>query len=347
MTVQLNIGVIGAGDIFRRRHFPNLAALDSVSIVAIANRSKESAREISEAFDLGADPTDDPQTILTRDDIDAVMIGTWPYRHKRYTTAALAAGKHVFVQARMAASLAEAKGMYAAARETDLIAQICPSPFGMAVDTVVQRRIQDGFIGDIRMVRGHRINGNRIDPSDPIHWRDIERYQGINALSVGILMERVHRWVGATTHVSATAETFIPERPSQDGETSESVDLPDTVTVRTRFNNGAVGTFDFSSIAAHGPNDRIELYGSDGTLIYDAGADMLYGAKPEASELEPIPIPEEDRDEWTVERDFVEAIRIGGSPRTSFVDGVKYMEVSEAVCRSVQSGSSIELPIRT
>ena len=47
--------------------------------------------------------------VVTAADVDAVVIGTWPYMHKDITVAALAAGKHVLTEARMAMNAAEVR----------------------------------------------------------------------------------------------------------------------------------------------------------------------------------------------------------------------------------------------
>jgi len=196
MDDTVNIGVIGAGGIFRNRHFPALSGMDDAEVVTIANRSVESAREIGEEFDLDAEPSDDPESVVEREDVDAVMIGTWPYKHHPYGMAALDAGKHTFVQARMATSLEEAKELYAKGEETGLVTQICPSPFAMKGDAYVQDLLEEGYVGDVNFVRAHVISGGSVDPETPLSWRDVERYQGVNALAVGILVERLHGWVG-------------------------------------------------------------------------------------------------------------------------------------------------------
>lgn len=347
MNEKVTLGVIGAGGIFRKRHFPALTNMKNVEVVAIANQSMESAQEIRDEFNLGADVGDDPIAVIRRDDIDAVMIGTWPYKHHSFVMQALDEGKHVFVQARMATTLSEAKEMYARSEETDRVAQICPSPMGMNGDKVVQDLIEDGSLGELYFVRGAQIGGRRGDPTDPISWRDLERYQGVNALSVGILMERLHRWVGHARTVSAVTDTKIRARPSGTGDGSVPVELPDIVTVNCEFENGAIGSFDFSNITAHGPRSQLEIYGSQGTLVYDFDEDIIYTGAPSDDELSRVPTPDADTSEWTVEADFVEAIRNGGSPRTTFLEGVKYMEFSEAVCRSVETKGQIELPLRT
>lgn len=50
MAEKVRIGVIGAGGIFRSRHFPGLAPIDEAEVVAICNRSEESGRRIAEEF---------------------------------------------------------------------------------------------------------------------------------------------------------------------------------------------------------------------------------------------------------------------------------------------------------
>ena len=42
MADKIRIGIIGAGGIFRTRHFPGLAQIDDAEVVAICNRSEES-----------------------------------------------------------------------------------------------------------------------------------------------------------------------------------------------------------------------------------------------------------------------------------------------------------------
>lgn len=74
---------------------------------------------------------DDPE-------VDAVCIGTWPYLHAPVTCATLAAGKHVLCEARMARNVAEARQMLDAAQQTDRIAMLVPSPFGLAGDQLMR-----------------------------------------------------------------------------------------------------------------------------------------------------------------------------------------------------------------
>ena len=213
MADKVRIGIIGAGGIFRSRHFPGLAKIGDAEVVAICNRSEASAGAIAREFGLSPRLMSDPYALIGSEDVDAVMIGTWPYRHCEYVLASLDAGKHVFVQARMAMNLREAKAMYARAQETGLVTQICPSPMAMKGDWFIQRLIREGYLGDIYHVYTRSFSGDSCDPDNPLHWRQIDRYSGLNALNMGILVEIVQRWAGQMKTISAHAETFIRTRP--------------------------------------------------------------------------------------------------------------------------------------
>src|SRR5215831_17281948 len=116
MPIPIRIGLIGAGANTRSRHIPGLKAIEDVEIVAVCNRRPASTAAAAREFGI-------PRTYATwedliRDpDVDAVVVGTWPYLHCPVTLAALEAGKHVLTEARLALNAAEARRMLAASRK--------------------------------------------------------------------------------------------------------------------------------------------------------------------------------------------------------------------------------------
>src|SRR6516164_9558638 len=111
----LRVGLIGAGANMRARHIPGLRALPDVEIVAVCNRRPQSTVAAAQEFGI-ARTFEHWQDLVADPDIDAIVIGTWPYLHCPTTLAALAAGKHVLTEARMSMNAAEAHRMLAAAR---------------------------------------------------------------------------------------------------------------------------------------------------------------------------------------------------------------------------------------
>jgi predicted dehydrogenase len=151
----------------------------------------------------------------------------------------------------------------------------------------------------------------------------------------------------------AQAHAFIPSRIDPESGARRPVGTPDSVHVLAELENGARAVYHFSGVTPFGQSSGITLYGSEGVLHYDLGADRIRGASrrrgaapggPEA--LEEIAIPPEKAMSWRVEADWVDSIRQGTPVRlTDFATGVSYMEFTEAVARSAQTGVAVELPL--
>ena len=72
----------------------------------------------------------------------------------------------------------------------------------------------------------------------------------------------------------------------------------------------------------------------------------LFGGRKSDSNLSEIEIKSELQGSWRVEEEFINAIRGKEAiTHTTFEDGVRYMEFTEAVTRSSQSGEKIYLPL--
>ena len=74
-------------------------------------------------------------------------------------------------------------------------------------------------------------------------------------------------------------------------------------------------------------------------------AQRIWGAKSSDSALAELDIPASDRREWTVEADFIDMIKTRKPAESTFYQGVKYMEFTKAVFRSVERGATVHLPI--
>ena len=167
---ELRIGIVGAGQVTRTRHLPAFRRLPGVKVVAICNRRRESAARVARDFDIPRIYAYWEELIDDRD-IDAVVIGAWPYLHCPVTLAALDAGKHVLTQARMAMNAREAQRMLDRSRECpSLTTMIVPSPYGLTGEAFVRSLISDGYIGKLRELHVQSLNGDLADPETPMGW---------------------------------------------------------------------------------------------------------------------------------------------------------------------------------
>ena len=331
----LRTGLIGAGGNMKLRHIPGFRATGEVELVSVCNRSEASGRRVADEFGIPRiEP--DPAALIAAPDIDAVCIGTWPDMHRELTVAALAAGKHVLCEARMATDAAAARAMLAAAEaRPDLVAQLVPAPFDLRSWRTVRRLLDDGSIGEVREVHVTVLGANALDTDAPLHWRERVDRSGMNVMQFGIYVEIVSRWLGPTRSVLAQGATFIRERT--DAETGEraSIAVPDSLGVFAELERGGRVTYRFGSLlhAAPAEANGISVYGSAGTLHWRPGDTMTFAPLGEApAPLDPAP---GTAGEWRVEQDFVDSIRRGAPVTlTSFDDGLHYMRVIEAVYRS-------------
>ena len=339
----VKIGVIGAGENTRKKHLPGFQAIEGVELVCVANRSRESGEKVAREFKIPK-VAKNWQEVVEDAEVDAVCIGTWPNLHAPITCAALAAGKHVLCEARMAMNAAEAQRMLAAAQATDRVAMLVPSPFGLKGDAKMRELLGQDYVGEVREVYVRGLTAALADERAPLHWRQRGELSGVNVLILGILNETVSRWVGRTESVMAETSHFIPRRLDTTTGWLTDADVPDCVSVIARLGSGSHCVYMVSGVAYHAGNLRVEIYGSRGTLHYDLTRDEIWGAQAGEKVLERLEIPLEMAGGWRVEAEFIEAIREGTPVRfTNFVDGVRYMKFTEAVRRSANQGRRVPL----
>jgi predicted dehydrogenase len=344
---EIRIAFVGAGQVARSRHLPGFRAIPGVRIVGVCNQHRESAGKIVREYSIPKvygsweDAIEDPE-------VDAVVIGAWPYLHCPVTLAAFDAGKHVLTQARMAMNAREAQRMYDRSRELpSLTSMVVPSPYGLTGESYVRSLIASGFLGTMREVHVHGMNADLADPQAPMGWRQMAKYSGFNMLALGILYETVSRWVPHANRVFAYASKLIARRLDPETNKTARVGTPDSVQVLTTHPDESVGIYCLSGVVHHAPGLTVALYGSEGTLIYDLTHDVIRGARGSDPTLEPMPIPAKLRGGWQVEAEFVGAIR---GERTvthnTFAIGVHYMQFTEAVARSSRHQQPVGLPLK-
>ena len=114
---QIGVGLVGAGNLARWVHLPNLKKTPGVSLRAI--QSSSCARAKSYALRFGAEYcTSDYEEILNNPEIQAVIIVSRNQQHAAQALAALRSGKHVFVEKPMALTEEECRALYQATQES-------------------------------------------------------------------------------------------------------------------------------------------------------------------------------------------------------------------------------------
>jgi len=248
----------------------------------------------------------------------------------------------VLCEARMARTAREARAMLEAAQRTPrLVAMLVPSPVTLRVDRTIQRLLADGYLGRLLAVEV-RAGGSFLDPEAPLHWRQDVELSGFNTMALGIWYEALQRWVGDAVSVVARGKTFVTMRKDAEG-ILRAVHIPEHLDVIADLACGMQAHLQISNVTGF-TGTEAWLFGSDGTLR--VADNTLYGGRQGDAGLVEIDIPAHEEGRWRVEEEFIHAIR-GLAPVTctTFAQGVRYMEFTEAVGRSLLEDRPVALPL--
>jgi predicted dehydrogenase len=146
---KIRVGIIGTGGI-SRAHYNTYMKVGGFEIVAVCDIFKEKALRAAEEWDVPKKHVfTSVKKMLTLDEIDTISVCTYNQGHRRPTVAALNAGKHVFCEKPMAATLKDATAMVSAAKASGKILQIgLHSSFSPGTQ-FAKKVVDAGILGDI------------------------------------------------------------------------------------------------------------------------------------------------------------------------------------------------------
>ena len=336
---EINIAVIGAGGNTCSKHIPLFQQIKGVNIVGVINRTEASSKKVADQFKI-------PKIYKTIDnvfkdkDVDAVMIGTWPNKHKEYSLRAIKAGKHVLTEARMAMDLKEAKEMLTEGKKKPgLIKQIVPAPFTLALDSEIQQIVKTK-LGKIKHITLSVLGGSFPGNNAKYGWRDNPSLSGENILSMGIFYETMMRWVGEATSLQALGHKSLFQKMDARSKKNKNTSYPDNLMIVGKLkDHKAVFNLHFCAFAYGNPEKIFYIAGDKATLKIDIEKGSLFLLRSGETKWKNHSF--EKGTGWRVEEEFINAIR--GKEKithTTFQDGVKYMAFTTAVWGSLKTGKT-------
>jgi predicted dehydrogenase len=162
-------GLIGCGDIARKRVAPALRDLSNVEFVAVSRARAERAAAF--AVEFGARKWyADWRELLADAEIEAVYIATPVHLHAEQTIAAAAAGKHVLCEKPMALNVEECERMIAACAANGVKLGIAYYRHFYPVLARVKELLAAGTIGKPILAQINAFEWNAMQPDDPRYW---------------------------------------------------------------------------------------------------------------------------------------------------------------------------------
>ncbi len=210
---------------------------------------------------------------IGREDVGLVDICTPGNLHKPIALAAAKAGKHILCEKPLSNNLKEAVEMLEAVEKAGVKNLVAFNYRRVPAICLAKKMIEQGCIGKIYHWRGVYLQDWIIDPNFPLVWR-LERTKagsGPHGDLNAHLIDLAHYLLGGIEEVIGQSETFIKERPLPDNFRKKGqVTVEDAMVFLARFENGAVGSFEATRMAAGRKTFlEFEINGREGSLGFN------------------------------------------------------------------------------
>jgi predicted dehydrogenase len=271
--VEIGIGLIGGG-YMGKAHAVAMASVGAVFDTALRPRlemvaasSPASAEHYRAAYGF-ARAADDWQALVADPRVGAVVIASPQTTHRAIAEAAFAAGKPVFCEKPLGASLADAQAMVAASEASGLPNMVGFNYVRTPATQFVRRLLADGAIGDVTWFRGEHTEDFLADPLTPATWRCHGRPNGAMGDLSPHMINCALALMGDITEVSARIETVHATRPGADSKVAVGND--DHGQMMVRFASGVMGHLYFSRVATgRKMGYAYEIHGTKGAVRFD------------------------------------------------------------------------------
>lgn len=342
---SVRVGIFGTG-FARHAHLPAFRHTPGAEVVAIYSSPLSDAQAAAAEINMPS-VYDDWRQMIAEADLMLADVAVPPFLHSRIVMAALEAGCHVLSEKPMALNVAEAQAMYAAAQSRGVIHMVDHQLRFCPTYRRAKQLLDEGFIGRLYHARYHNLTTMRSNPDAPWTWLSDAGTGGGNLMGGASHAVDLIRWLfGEVNAVSGQLATWIEERPLPGSAEMRTVTSDDQYSIVMEMNSGAMVWLFGSSVARHPVGLRLEMVGSEGTLII-SDEDDLWGART-GDELQELTVPDPNAmldgvpgHVWGVSfvgaaREMVSAIREGRplAAGATFYDGMRTQAILDATRHS-------------
>lgn len=334
--------VVGAGNI-AAAHIFAINGLPNARFVGVVGGSSERAKKLAEQHGVTLFGT--VEEAAAHPEVDILSICTPSGAHLEPALAAIAAGKHVIVEKPLEITVERSRRLLEAAEVAgSAVGAIFMSRFAPA-NAFAKRAIEEGRLGRLLQVDAY-----------VKWWRDQAYYdsgawRGTVALDGGgaLMNQAIHQidllqWLaGPVSEVFAFAATLNHER----------LEVEDTLVGTLRYANGALGQVSAATSLWPGSAKSLQVHGTEGFFRIDddmlvdwrtrSGGDAerqelleLYGGVGKGGSSDPMAISFTNH--LLQYQDLLEALEQGRAPAIDGREGIKAVQVVEALYESARSG---------
>ncbi len=339
---KLRMGVIGTGKIAQVLHIPNIINSEYAELIALSNPHEEKMEKIKKLYKIEVDTYTDYETMLNRDDIDAVVVSTPNVYHAEISIKALSKGKHVLVEKPMATSSSEALRMIETAQDARRVLMVNHSQRFFPHHMKAREILESGILGEVRFVKtmfGH---------PGPENWSETARwFFEKDRAAFGALGDLgVHK----IDLIRYLTNLEIVECVTMINTLEKSGDVEDIASAVLKLSNGALASLNVNWVTRGLEENYIAVYGEYGTIKVGYGSPNridIFLAKPVefhgSIELQPLFTNKDPYWRMPVIDHFAKVVLGLEDPISTPEDGYMAVKVVESLVRSHIEGRVVKL----
>ncbi|MBQ6621234.1 MAG: Gfo/Idh/MocA family oxidoreductase [Mogibacterium sp.] len=203
---MIRLGILGCSEIAFRRFMPAVQNVEGIEVIAVAEEYAPAKLDaFCEAYPMDRETSF--ETLIKREDIDAVYVPQPPAMHYKWAKMALECGKHVLIEKPSTTSYRDSSDLVEIARERRLALHENYMFQYHSQIRAIKELVAAGKIGDVRLLRA--------DFGFPLRQKNDFRYSkalGGGALldAAGYTVKLATLFLGSTIHVDTAAMTGLP-----------------------------------------------------------------------------------------------------------------------------------------
>jgi 1,5-anhydro-D-fructose reductase (1,5-anhydro-D-mannitol-forming) len=329
--MALGWGIVGPGRIADLAIAPAISQAVDGHLQAVVSRDQSRAEAFADRHGA-ARALASYEEMLADPEVDVVYVGTPNAQHAEQTIAALRAGKHVLCDKPLATTVFEAERMVAAARETGRKLGTGYQMRHHAANREARRIVESGAIGDPLVIQVET-STDRL----PAAWRTDPALAGAGALyNLGVHGLDLLRFLTGAEVIEVVA--------LNDCQPGDWLDL--ATLMLCKLSNGALASVNCNHKTPDFQPD-ITIYGSKGRIVgRQALRSLVDGELRVKIGEQEVVRPYSSRDAFVrMVEAFNRAVAEDREPDASGLDGLRGVQVAEAVIRSVRDGGRVRLEI--
>ncbi|WP_186756669.1 Gfo/Idh/MocA family protein [Echinicola salinicaeni] len=343
MEQIIKFGIIGTGAI-AGQHAAAIAASDTAELIAVCSSSEDRAKSAGNKFKVAA--YDDLDKFLETPELDAVCICTASGHHMEAAIKAAQYKKHILVEKPIEINLERADKMIQACQQNGVILGVVfQNRFNEGYHQLKQA-VQEGKLGKLLMGNAYIKWFRNEDYYKSSDWKGTLKGDGGGALinqgihTIDLLLDIM----GEVDDVYGQVKTAM--------HTIEGEDLASAL---INFKNGAMGNITAGTSLYPGYPERLEVYGTHGSVILEAGKIVAWNIQGEENRLENPHVEKASgaADPMAIGHylhqlqieDMVSAIRENGEPLITGEVAKQSLALIKGIYRSSEEGKNMAINI--